>query len=234
MAKEYVLIVEDHKQQNIELCEIVREAGYTPLAAHDGYEALKLLRQHRRGLGFLSNKIRCILLDWNMPNMRGEEFLQILRYDERQKTFCMHIPVVIVSAYNDIEKRRLAGNQWHGMVADYITKPYNAEEVIDIVKRLVADKDNPSLVELYRKRGYRHYEELERIIEERETTKDRQRVAFAKGEKNEDALAYVAHWELELQTVLERMQSTPNLDAKLLADVEGLLGVVEQIKQGYV
>ena len=82
-------------------CEFV-EAG-------NGKEALVQLEQHH---------IHLVLLDWNMPELSGLDFLKKIRSMEKYKT----LPVIMVTSeaarYNVIEALK------HG-ATDYIIKPVN-------------------------------------------------------------------------------------------------------------
>ncbi|OGI09151.1 MAG: hypothetical protein A2Y40_03960 [Candidatus Margulisbacteria bacterium GWF2_35_9] len=187
MEKEKVLVVEDHLKQNKILCDIVEEAGYTAIPAFNGIEAFAQLRKHRRGLGFLSNKISCVLLDWNMPEMNGEQFIKILRKEEHQKTFRKYIPVVIVSAYDEDEKKELSADSYFGMAAAYITKPYKKPEITDILNRIIKQNDSETLIELNREyilnKSPKQLEDEKKLLMKLE--------AYYTGENNEEALEYI-------------------------------------------
>lgn len=147
--KPIVLIVEDEERIAEKFAKIVEEEGYKALIALNGIEALKLLDQHERGLGFLTNKIACVLLDWQMPKMNGEQFLKILRRKERWHVFRRYIPVVIVSAYAEAERWKYATNPSFGMAAGYLIKPViNPEPIKDLLRRIIIEKDNETLIEL--------------------------------------------------------------------------------------
>ena len=79
------------------------------LEAGDGNQAFKCLTE---------NKVDLILLDWNMPNLLGIDFLKKIRAMEQYKT----IPVIMITSeaakFNVIEAVK-AG------VTAYITKPIN-------------------------------------------------------------------------------------------------------------
>jgi two-component system chemotaxis response regulator CheY len=79
------------------------------LEAEDGEDALQVLK---------NNKIDLILLDWNMPNLSGIDFLKKLRGINEYK----EIPVIMItteaSKLNVVEAIK-AG------VSAYITKPVN-------------------------------------------------------------------------------------------------------------
>jgi two-component system chemotaxis response regulator CheY len=77
------------------------------LEAEDGEKALSLL---------LKNKVSLILLDWNMPNLSGIDFLKRIKADDEYRD----IPVIMVTSeaakFNVIEALKNGAT-------DYITKP---------------------------------------------------------------------------------------------------------------
>lgn len=77
-----------------------------------------------KGLEWLyeGNMPDLILLDIRMPEMRGDEFLHIIKDNDMLKT----IPVIMVSAEDNSEERiRLLSEG----AEDYITKPFNPMEL---------------------------------------------------------------------------------------------------------
>jgi len=79
--------------------------------AQDGEEALALLE---------SESIHLVLLDWNMPNLSGIDFLKRVRAMEKYK----ELPIIMVTSeaakFNVIEALKNGAT-------DYITKPINLE-----------------------------------------------------------------------------------------------------------
>lgn len=59
-----VLVVDDNRVVNEEMCDHVRSAGYEPVSAQDGAEALSLFRANQ-------DEIRCVMMDLFMPRMDG-------------------------------------------------------------------------------------------------------------------------------------------------------------------
>jgi DNA-binding response OmpR family regulator len=70
-----------------------------------------------------------ITLDLMMPDLTGFELCELLRQDPR----FMNIPIIIVSASDDLEsksKARAAGAK------EYLTKPFNVEVLLEKVREL--------------------------------------------------------------------------------------------------
>jgi Response regulators consisting of a CheY-like receiver domain and a winged-helix DNA-binding domain len=148
-AKPRVLVIEDNERQAELIAQVVRESGlYEVLVAHNGREGLEVLARHERGFDFLTNAITCILLDWQMPEMNGEEFLRTLRMKENRSPFKRHIPVVILTAYDSEELRLLAEDSTIGLSSAYLLKPFNEKELLQVLKRIVIDKEADIMREL--------------------------------------------------------------------------------------
>jgi len=102
-------------QVNLEL------EGYDVLLAHHGEEAYELAVAETPDL---------IILDIMMPRMDGYETVEKLKATEKTKD----IPVVFLSAkaqQSDIERGKEYG------VADYLTKPFDPTELIEVVEHLI-------------------------------------------------------------------------------------------------
>lgn len=148
-SKPKILLVEDNHRQAEWTAKGIEETGlYQVFIAHDGLEALRELTRHERGFDFLTNDIACILLDWQMPNMDGAEFLKTLRAKEHKSPFKRHTPVVIISAYGDNELRLKAEDTSLGLASAYLTKPFDESELLHILKRIAYDKEAEIMREL--------------------------------------------------------------------------------------
>ncbi len=112
--KEKILVVDD-SSDNLELLSyILTFKGYQVVTSDRGQIALEIAR---------SDPPDIILLDIGLPEMDGYEICQRLRSGYNTKD----IPIIFVSAWNQgnnkIQAFKSGGN-------DYITKPYQMEEVI--------------------------------------------------------------------------------------------------------
>jgi CheY-like chemotaxis protein len=95
--------------------------GYSVLAAHNGQEAIEIATAEKPDL---------VILDIMMPKLDGYQTAERLKAQDETKD----IPVVFVSAkaqLSDIEKGKSYG------VADYLTKPFDPSDLLEIVERLV-------------------------------------------------------------------------------------------------
>lgn len=161
--KPLILVVEDDRQQSDLVVEIINETNqFQAIAAYDGEQALQTLKMHQRGFNFLSNRVACIILDWQMPKMNGEEFLKTLRTEEGNSPFKRHIPIVIFTAYNDLERQALAKDPTLGLASGYILKPFEEEELLGLLERIVIYKEAEVLREILIERDQRWARELDR------------------------------------------------------------------------
>lgn len=105
------LVVDDSRVVRKVACRIMSDLGFATEEAEDGVTALEAIRGHMPEL---------ILLDWNMPNMTGIEFLRSLRRERGGEQ-----PVVVFcTTENDVahitEALGAGANE-------YIMKPFDRE-----------------------------------------------------------------------------------------------------------
>jgi two-component system chemotaxis response regulator CheY len=118
-----VLVVDDSKLMHKMYEVMLRQ--YPLVYASDGRQALDRLREHA--------DIDLVLLDINMPNMNGLEFLAELRADGARAG----LQVIIISTEGreeDTARGIEAG------ASAYIKKPFHSEEILDVINRL----ENPA------------------------------------------------------------------------------------------
>lgn len=108
-----VLVVEDEADINGLLVRILTEANYHTLQAFSGTEAKLLLEKEVPDL---------ILLDLMLPGISGDKLLQEIRENKHSD-----IPIVVISARNALEDKVSLLKKG---ADDYITKPFEPEEVI--------------------------------------------------------------------------------------------------------
>lgn len=122
---EQILIAED--DTNIaELVKIILEAkGYSTMWAKDGREALKIAEDSIPDL---------ILLDVMMPKLNGYEVLKLLKENEGLQ----HIPVIFLTVKGETDSK-VVGLRMGGH--DYITKPFDLDELIARVEAALRIKD---------------------------------------------------------------------------------------------
>jgi CheY-like chemotaxis protein/anti-sigma regulatory factor (Ser/Thr protein kinase) len=111
-----VLLVEDNKMNSDIAKMILDEKGIHVEVAFNGKEALSMFKEHHYDL---------ILMDLKMPIMNGYECAKEIRKES-------DVPIVAVSANafeEDKQKAFMCG------MNDYITKPYQIDELIKVIQK---------------------------------------------------------------------------------------------------
>ncbi len=104
----HILIVDDDIHISNMLFEVLTKQEYKVSRAYSGTEALLFLSMEKPDL---------ILLDLMLPGLSGEEVLEKIK----------DIPTIIVSAKEDMDNKV---NLLMGGAADYITKPFDMNELL--------------------------------------------------------------------------------------------------------
>lgn len=120
-----VLIVDDSPSVRHLTSNIIKNAGWTPIAAKDGLEALEFL-QDARELPAI------ILTDVEMPRMDGYELLASLKRQEDLR----EIPVLMITSRAADKHRQKAFDLG---ASDYLIKPFDDAKLIEIIKNLAFD-----------------------------------------------------------------------------------------------
>jgi len=139
-----VLVVDDIEENLKVLSETLLEAGFHPLQARSGERALQVAAKARPDL---------ILLDIKMPGIDGFETIAALRADPATAD----IPVIFISALNQIEDK-VQG--FRAGAVDYVSKPFQKEEVIARVGTHLRLRQAQRFVELEREKSERLLEAL--------------------------------------------------------------------------
>ena len=125
-----ILVVEDSRITRDLIVSTLEEmeelSDYEIIEAENGFEALKLLPRNRFSL---------ILTDINMPDINGLELVKFIKGNQLYKD----IPLIIIStegSKRDREKGLALGAD------SYLVKPFNPEELQDLVRKLLLEKAN--------------------------------------------------------------------------------------------
>lgn len=122
-----VLIVDDSASVRRVVSNLIKSVGWNPILAKDGVEALELLHA--------ADKPDVILSDIEMPRMDGYELLASLQAEPSYRS----IPAVILSSRANEKHRRKALDLG---ARGYVVKPYQDEDLIELLRRLV---ESPAL-----------------------------------------------------------------------------------------
>jgi len=116
-----ILITEDDRINYLLLKTILNKAGANTLEAQTGSEAIEHVKT-------FDDKIDVILMDINLPGLSGSDaLLEIKKINNK-------IPVIACTAYTQNEDAQKLLNQGFD---DYIAKPINRNELLNIIKRNV-------------------------------------------------------------------------------------------------
>jgi len=124
--KESVLIVEDDADLREALIDTLRAAGLAAVAASDADQALRLLQ---------TEDVALVISDIQMPGPSGYELLSSI------KRLRADLPVVLMTAYGTIAQAVSAMREG---ATDYIVKPFEAQALIDMARRQLANRVTPS------------------------------------------------------------------------------------------
>ena len=116
-----VLIIEDDADTAKALEKRMSSMGLETAVACDAYYGTAFINKERPDL---------VLLDLMMPAGGGISVLKNMKLSDRTK----NIPVIVLTAIGNDEYKRLAMSLGANV---YMEKPYNAEELIKTVKKLL-------------------------------------------------------------------------------------------------
>lgn len=122
-ARPRVLIVDDEPYLRQSLAELFTAEGYEVYEAEDGEHALERLAQ-------LSDYPNVIFLDLKMPRRDGMATMEMIK--ARAET--RRIPIVIITSFGGSEQTITA---MKAGAYDYITKPFDADDVLRMAARAV-------------------------------------------------------------------------------------------------
>ena len=123
-TKPKILLVEDEPAIQDIFKEYFSQI-YDIVSALNGKEALKVLEQN--------SDVDCIVMDYNMPDMKGTEFLEEQKQIEKIK----NIPVVMHTAQPDFFL--LPSLPADAPIAGYIKKPANLNSVSSIIEKALTN-----------------------------------------------------------------------------------------------
>jgi DNA-binding response OmpR family regulator len=118
-----VLVVDDEPFIMRSLTFVLRRAGFDVLEAHDGEEAVEILREQRPDL---------IFLDVMMPKKNGYEVLADIRANPALQD-CRVIMLTAKGQDSDREKGLAMG------VDEYMTKPFSPMKIVERAREVLGE-----------------------------------------------------------------------------------------------
>lgn len=121
MAKTIMIV--DDEPHIVELEKAILEAnGFKTITAYSGADGLKLLEKSKPDLA---------VLDMMMPGMSGREVCEKIR--KNPKTKALKVIFVTVARFSEVGKMSLKDMN----VLDYITKPFDNDDFLNRIKKIV-------------------------------------------------------------------------------------------------
>ncbi|HHE39440.1 MAG TPA: sigma-54-dependent Fis family transcriptional regulator, partial [Candidatus Cloacimonetes bacterium] len=112
-----ILIVDDNKDMQFLLSNILREEGYEIFSAGNGNRAIEIVKRNEPDL---------VLLDIRLPGMDGLQILEKVRKIDKD------IIVIMITAFGDVKSAVQAMKLG---AHDYVTKPFDNEELSLIISK---------------------------------------------------------------------------------------------------
>jgi DNA-binding response OmpR family regulator len=119
--KKHILVIDDEPAWLQILSYILQRKGYEVHIAQSAHSALEALKEW---------KLDLVVSDVRMPDINGFDLLDRVRHSRKNS----RTPFVFVTAIDDYESRKTAQNLG---ATDYLTKPFNEEEVVGILSKYV-------------------------------------------------------------------------------------------------
>lgn len=116
------LVIDDSRAIRMILGRTLNRFGYEVCSAANGREALDMIGQEDLALSV-------ILVDWNMPEMNGLEFVKSIRANPRYS----EVPLMMVTTETEIEQMYRA---LEAGANEYVMKPFTDEIIADKLRLL--------------------------------------------------------------------------------------------------
>lgn len=154
-----ILVVDDEPNYLIVLSELLRDEGFEVFTAASGKEGLAQV---------LSVDLDLVITDMQMPGMNGLELLEAVKKQNE------HLPVIMITAYAEVEKAVAA---MQAGAFNYLSKPFSNDELLVNINKAVHHysllRENSRLrKEMLERTGYsgmvgksRHMQQVYELIE---------------------------------------------------------------------
>lgn len=116
-----VLIVDDSRAIRRIISDIMKQLNFEVTEAGNGIEALDRLQQY--------GAPDIVLVDWNMPEMNGLDFIKAVRANP----IYADLPMMMVTTETEMERMALA---FMAGVNEYVMKPFDKQTIHDKLQLL--------------------------------------------------------------------------------------------------
>lgn len=122
MKKKEILVVDDESSIKDLVTAIFELEGYSVRVASSGEVALRILKDYKPDLA---------IIDMMMPKMSGRELCELIRKDSKTKD--LKVVFLTVARFSESGKDVLKELN----VSDYITKPFENEDLVKRIKKVL-------------------------------------------------------------------------------------------------
>ncbi len=119
---ETILIVEDKESMAQMLAETIESAGFRCIAAKDGAEGIKQIKEKRVDL---------VLTDLKLPKRDGMEVLRTAKEEDPM------LPVIMMTAYGSVD---IAVKAIKDGAYDFITKPFDTDHLLHLIRKAIENQ----------------------------------------------------------------------------------------------
>jgi two-component system chemotaxis response regulator CheY len=109
------LVIDDSRAVRMIIGQILREIAIEVIEAGNGVEALEQLKRNPH--------IELLLVDWNMPQMNGFDFVRTVRADRAYDS----VRILMVTSESQLEQVNKALNAGAN---EYLMKPFNKDILV--------------------------------------------------------------------------------------------------------
>jgi len=151
-AQPKVLVIEEDNEERARICRIIEGSNlFIPIEAVDTFDAFKLLKKARSGLGFLGYKIDCMIMGSSCKS-KGFEFLKAFRNEESLNFLYYRMPVIVLTASSNKNRNNPSKNSVLAFAAIKLMTPFAKEDLINLLRRLIIDQDNEILLDILKEK----------------------------------------------------------------------------------
>jgi two-component system chemotaxis response regulator CheY len=121
MTMRHAMVVDDSRATRSILKRILKGIGFEVAEASNGLEALEHLKQ--------GTQFELALVDWNMPEMDGYEFVRAVRAEPSYQSVCLMMVTTESEAAQMVKALAAGANE-------YVMKPFTKEIILDKLQLL--------------------------------------------------------------------------------------------------
>ena len=120
-----IAVIDDEKDIANTIRQLLEPRDYDVVLAYDGLSGLEMIKRESPDV---------VILDITMPQMDGRDVMIELKKDDETK----NIPVIFLTARDEIFEKEYGKELG---AHDYVTKPYDAQFLLDKIKSVLNTKN---------------------------------------------------------------------------------------------